>query len=122
MQRCFQYLCISFLFGFVLSSCKETQTIPYFHDLPDTVKPTLAKTVPFKNPVIQPDDLLSITIQTVDNTFTNATVNTTNANSTTATSAGTQPVPSGYLVDKNGMVELPFVGKIKLSGLTVAQA
>src|SRR3954468_9692218 len=98
MQRCFQYLCISFLFGFVLSSCKETQTIPYFHDLSDTARPTLAKTVPFKNPVIQPDDLLSITIQMVDNTFTNATVNTTNANSTSTGSNGIQTVPSGYLV------------------------
>src|SRR5206468_8976531 len=63
-----------------------------------------------------------ITIQTVDNTFTNATVNTANANSTAATSAGAQPVPSGYLVDKDGMVELPFIGKINLSGLTIAQA
>jgi polysaccharide export outer membrane protein len=120
MQRYIQYLCISFLFSFVLFSCKETQTIPYFHDLPDTAKPTLAKTVPFKNPVIQPDDLLSITIQTIDNTFVNATVNTTNANSSAGT--GGMQVPSGYLVNKNGMVELPFIGKIKLAGLTIAEA
>jgi polysaccharide export outer membrane protein len=119
MRKCLLIFYTGFLSCFLLSSCKVTQpTIPYFHDLPDTAKPTLAKTVPFKNPVIQPDDLLSITIQTVDNTFTNATVNTTNANS----SASTQPVPSGYLVNKDGLVELPFVGKIKLSGLTVAQA
>jgi polysaccharide export outer membrane protein len=121
MRKCLLIFYTGFLSCFLLSSCKVTQTtIPYFHDLPDTARPTLAKTVHFKNPVIQPDDLLSITIQTVDNTFTNATVNTTNANSS-AGGTGVQ-VPSGYLVNKDGMVELPFVGRIKISGLTIAQA
>ena len=122
MQKCLLIVYTALLFCFVFSSCKVNQTVPYFHDLPDTAKPTLAKTVPFRSPVIQPDDLLSITIQTIDNTFTNATVNTSNANSSTGATAGTQQVPSGYLVNKEGMVELPFVGKIKLAGLTIAQA
>ena len=123
MRKCLLIFYTGFLSCFLFTSCKVTQPeIPYFHDLPDTAKPTLAKTVPFKNPVIQPDDLLSITIQTVDNTFTNATVNTANANSTAAGGNGIQTVPSGYLVDKDGLVELPFIGKIKLSGLTVSQA
>src|SRR4051794_6853705 len=105
MRTCLLIFYTGFLGCLFLSSCKVTQpAIPYFHDLPDTARPTLAKTVPFKNPVIQPDDLLSITIQTVDNTFTNATVNTTNANSSAATGGGTQQVPSGYLVNKEGMV------------------
>jgi len=120
MQQWFRFLCISLISCSVFSSCKVSQTIPYFHDVPDTARPTLAKTVPFKDPVIQPDDLLSITVQTIDNTFTNTTVNTTNANSS-AGSASTQ-VPSGYLVNKEGMIEMPFVGKIKLAGLTIAQA
>lgn len=121
MQKCLLIIYTGFVCCFLLTSCKVNQSIPYFHDLPDTSKPTLAKTVSFKNPVIQPDDLLSITIQTIDNTFTNTTVNTTNANSSTGTATGT-PVPSGYLVNKDGIVVLPFVGKIKLSGLTITQA
>ena len=120
MQKWLRLLCISFITCFVFSSCKVNQTIPYFHDVSDTARPTLAKTVPFKNPVIQPDDLLSITIQTIDNTFTNATVNTSNANSSAG--ASSTQVPSGYLVNKEGMIELPFVGKIKLAGLTIAGA
>jgi len=122
MRTCLLIFYTVFVSCFLLSSCKITQqTIPYFHDLPDTARPTLAKTVPFKNPVIQPDDLVSITIQTIDNTFTNTTVNTTNANSS-AGAPNSTPVPSGYLVNKDGIVTLPFIGKIKLSGFTIAQA
>ena len=102
-----------------LSSCKATKTVPYFADFPDSInRPTAIKTVPFKNPVIQPDDILSITLQTIDQVVS-APVNS--ANSTTGgTGSGAQA--SGYLVDKNGQVELPFIGKIKLSGLTISEA
>ena len=109
---------LSIFFG----ACKTTKVVPYFSDFPDTARPTSAKAFPFKNPLIQPDDVLSITIQTIDNVVS-APVNTTNSSDVNGGSAtaGGQNV-SGYLVDKDGLVELPFIGKIKVSGLTTAEA
>ena len=109
---------VSFFFG----ACKTTKVVPYFSDFPDTARPAVTKTVPFKNPLIQPDDVLSITLQTIDNVVS-APVNTTNTTDVNSgsTGAGGQNI-SGYLVDKNGLVELPFIGKIKVSGLTTAEA
>ncbi len=116
-------LFIYFLLIFA-SACKTTKVVPYFSDFPDSARPAVTKTVPFKNPLIQPDDVLSITLQTIDNVVS-APVNTTNSSDVNASGAsagaGGQAI-SGYLVDKNGEVELPFIGRIKVSGLTTAEA
>ena len=111
------FLILSFLTVILfLTSCVANKRISYFQDFSDSARiAAVIKTVPFKNPVIKPDDVLSITIQTIDNTVTSP-VNTTNS-----TSAGTQAT-NGYLVNSAGEVELPFIGKIKLSGLTTSQA
>ena len=110
------FVFILLFFVFILPSCAAKKRISYFQDFPDSARIAEAvKTVPFKNPVIKPDDVLSITIQTIDNSVTSP-VNTTNS-----TAAGTQST-NGYLVNNAGEVELPFIGKIKLSGLTTSQA
>ncbi|WP_242918083.1 polysaccharide biosynthesis/export family protein [Pontibacter liquoris] len=69
-------------------------------------------------PVIQNNDLLSIVISSSNpaaseyfNTF-----NISDTRSITATNSITQAV--GYLVDQEGNVQLPFLGKLKASGLT----
>lgn len=116
--------CFSFvIFIYIFPSCTTYKTIPYFTDFPDTALRTSVKTVPFSSPVIKPDDLLSITIETVDADITrllnsaNSVVQTSNL----PPSVNQQTIP-GYLVDKNGEVELPFVGRIKLAGYTTIQA
>src|SRR5262245_1506007 len=95
-------------------SCTSYKNVAYFKDFSDTAAHTSVTTVPFKSPVIQPDDLLTISMQTIDPDV-NAVLN---ANAATAVSSGgpsplslptTQYTP-GYLVDKNGEVELPFSG------------
>ena len=113
------------LFVSAICSCNTYKTVPYFHDLPDTTTSALGFTVPFKNPTIQPDDILAINIGTLDQDITNF-LNKTAADAATLASSAA-PVSAeqgitGYLVDKNGEVELPFTGKIKLGGLTTAEA
>lgn len=105
------------------TSCKTYKNIPYFVDFPDTAYRTSVKTQPFKSPVIKPDDLLSITIETVDPEIT-ALLNSANAVTQPVGSAFSTPAQTipGYLVDKNGEVELPFVGKLKLEGYTTVEA
>ncbi len=102
-------------------SCTSYKTLSYFQDLPDISKNTLTKTFPFQNPVIQNDDILRIDVKTIDNSVTSL-LNDANTNAG-AVEARTPPASeSGYLVDKKGNVDLPFAGKIKVSGLTTAEA
>src|SRR5256885_10850631 len=108
LRKILFFLSAAIFFG--SSSCTSYKNVAYFKDLPDTAKPQIAKTIPFKSPVIQPGDLLTITIQTIDNDVTNllnsnsSNVNGGNSNvpvlgsSTSGGSVG-QDVPNGYLVD-----------------------
>lgn len=117
---------------FLFQSCITYKNAAYFQDFSDTAKPQIAKTIPFATPVIQVDDILTITIQTIDNDISgllnsNNSINGSNTSlpvSGSATAAGTptQQLVNGYLVDKDGIVELPFIGKVKLAGLTTSEA
>lgn len=109
------------------TSCKHYERIAYFKDFSDSSLPEAIQTHAFQNPLIQPDDVLSITIQTIDNEVTSLL----NSGSSATGIQGNVPVlgsstggqaPNGYLVDKEGRVELPFVGKVKVGGLTTADA
>ncbi|SEW44437.1 polysaccharide export outer membrane protein [Chitinophaga sp. YR573] len=103
----------------LLSSCVTTKNVRYFKDVPDTLKKKVVDQATFYTPVIQPDDILQVTIQTLDpstNTLLNPQASwpiTGNA----APSAGSTGV-SGYLVGKDGYVVLPLAGKILVKGKT----
>ena len=92
----------------LLTSCSTYKKIPYFQDA-STVKPTLVKTVPFSNPTIKIGDKLSVTIETLSNNTSSLTNNIVSS-------------PSGYLVDKEGKINLSFIGEVKVEGLTTFQA
>lgn len=118
-----KFILYYFILFVAFSSCRSYKNIPYFADFPDTTYRTSVNTQPFKSPVIKPDDLLNITVQTIDPEVT-ALLNSAN---TATQSIGSSVSPqvqtvSGYLVDKNGEVELPFVGKLKLADYTTIEA
>ncbi|TCD02688.1 polysaccharide biosynthesis/export family protein [Pedobacter psychroterrae] len=103
-----------------LYSCASKKSTVYFNNLADTVLSTHVNMAKFTEPVIQKDDILAITIQTID-------PNTSSANMqmpTTANTGGIQAQQniSGYLVDNDGMIELPMIGKLKLGGLNTYEA
>lgn len=106
-------------------SCTTYKTVPYFADIPDTTKPFDIHTEAYTSPVIQPDDILSITVVTLDPEanvlFNKSSVPSLAVGSSTATPIG-QQLLTGYLVDKDGFVDLPQVGKISLAGYTTSQA
>jgi polysaccharide export outer membrane protein len=107
-------------------SCSSTKNTRYFKNIPDS---GILKTIPrveYSAPKIQVDDILTILIQTVDPQAT-VTINMGNvavANSTAqaGSSASPQAPLSGYLVDKDGFVDLPVLGRIKLEGYTTGEA
>jgi len=108
---------------FSLSSCMVSKKSVYFRDVPlgSTASIALAQ---FEEPIIQSDDLLSITIQTIDPAAT-AAVNQVSAmpavGASSASSMGNQLI-QGFLVDKDGNVTIPMLGTIKLAGLTSYEA
>lgn len=112
-------LCCSFW------SCSNYKKLAYFRDLQDSTKSQIIAEIGYKELEIKADDILSITIQTID------PVNATSVNQLTSTpvagiSLGTASSPnaqvSGFLVDKEGNIELPMLGRIKLLGLTTIEA
>ncbi|NCD72409.1 polysaccharide biosynthesis/export family protein [Mucilaginibacter agri] len=96
----------------------------YFQDLPDTAKVASIGASKFLDPVIEPDDILAINVNTTE-TEAGMIINARNGvnlsagvnNQTGASGAGV-----GYLVDKNGDVEVPVLGKLHLAGLTITQS
>lgn len=103
-----------------LGSCSSQKNISYFKDVPDTVKQKMVEMATYSTPVIQADDILQVTIQTLDPAST-ALMNQQNSpNWAVGGNAGAAGVPSspGYLVDKLGFVTLPLVGKLLVKGKT----
>ena len=101
-----------------LTSC-STPNVVYLSNL-DSTRYTQIPKAAFKQPLIQSDDILSITIQTQDVTDPSAFNQT--SNSTSGSSDQQSSAISGFLVDLEGNVEIPIIGAIKVSGLTTNQA
>jgi len=125
------YLILFVLFISVgLFSCSSTKKIKYFQDIPDSGQLKTITKAEYTPPVIQPDDILTIIVQTVDpqNTVAinmgNIPVSSTGSllNASTTATAVNQQISAGYLVDKDGMVEVPVLGKMKLGGYTTTEA
>ncbi|WDF68985.1 polysaccharide export protein [Sphingobacterium oryzagri] len=103
---------------FFLNSC-AVKNIPYFQDLPVDSARVVKETARFTEPVIQFDDILSVTIQTID-PATAAVAN--QAVSESAANGLTVQQITGFLVDKNGSIQIPMIGSVQVAGLTTYQA
>lgn len=97
-----------------ISSCSTPKNITYFRDIPDTIKTKQVSLAAYNTPVIQTDDILQVTIQTLDPSSTSS------LNQQSSVSMG-GTVVSGYLVDKEGYVVLPLIGKMMVKGKTTDQ-
>jgi len=104
-----------------LFSCGSTRQLKYFQDLPDTTKLAVLKVVNFTVPVIHPDQVLSVNIYTIDLSAT-ASVNAVNQAVVSTQGAVSGFDASGYLVDRDGYIEMPELGKIRVEGLNIEQA
>lgn len=106
----------------VLASCITKKEITYLQDYSGTNPEFMpfAQRGPYK---LQPKDVLSIQMNVPnfeDKTFLKEAAATGTASSTTTTT--TNPYLSGYVVDDSGYVALPVVGRLKMGGLSIAEA
>ncbi len=113
-------MCLIFIFVIFLSvnACVPSKKFVYFNTLKEDstypAKVVKGGTTQFTDPTIQPNDILSITIQTLAQNATNAPVE--------AAAAPVADPLSGFLVDKEGYVEIQPIGQVKVGGLTTAEA
>jgi len=104
-----------------LSSCASTKQLRYFNDLPDTNRIELPH-MPQIERTVQDGDRLLITIAGQDPEAA-ALFNDYGGVSSTGVSRTIRSESEvvGTLVDADGTIELPYVGKVKASGLTAVQ-
>src|SRR5579884_1356803 len=105
-----------FIIIFSTSGCVSSKKIIYFNDLPDTITTPIVinRPTPFVDPKIESNDILAITVQTPVQNASNAPI--------TSNASGTFSELNGFLVDKNGYVELSLIGFVKVGGLTTSEA
>lgn len=108
---------------FCLGACVSTKKTVYFSDIP-TDNPNV-KLPEYKEPIVLVDDVLHITIQTIDG-GTTAAINqlsgsVADAGNPAAPSSVNNSAPSGYLVDKEGQISMPMLGMLKVAGLTTSE-
>ena len=104
-----------------LASCTSYKKVAYLQDSSDFA--SMSQTISLYEPKIQPQDLLNITVTNPDNTTASLAYNLVAPMDVSRTqSLTTQPTLQNYLVDNEGMVSIPRIGKVKVGGLTVGQA
>lgn len=106
------------------TSCVSPKTIVYFQG--DTLRNSSQQITQKYVPTLQPNDILSIVVGSL-NAEANEVFNTPNLFTTASTNysssgGGARVQPLGYLVDINGAIEVPLVGKVKIGGLTTTDA
>lgn len=99
-------------------SCSNTRKLVYFNNVGNN---TFAGESKADNILLAPNDILSITISSL-NPEASAIFNPKKESVTKATTVtGSNTESGGYLIDPDGNIQLPVLGKIKAAGLNKAQ-
>jgi polysaccharide export outer membrane protein len=101
--------CVLVLTLLVFSSCNSTKKLIY---LPNVQEGAIPTNTPFPESMIQKNDILSITVSSL-NPEASAIFNSPNAAASGA--------PVGYLVNSEGSIQFPVIGNIKAAGYTKNQ-
>lgn len=110
----------------ILQSCAIKRNLVYFSNLPDST--ILQQEILSQTPTtIEVGDALSIKVATLNPDanilFNSGSLPMSNQSTGVSSSVSSTAVLSdGYLVDENGNIDFPILGKIKVEGLTKEQA
>lgn len=128
-ERGLRFACPILIFiTLVFSSCGTNKKIAYFQDVSSTAydSPQILALATETDLKIQPDDILQITIQSIDPELNNIMgSNNMGELSRSANNASLPTTPSdnipGFRVDKLGFIELPLAGKLQVAGLNTTE-
>lgn len=110
-------LCALLLFIVIgFTDCNSAKQVAYFQDVPDSTgvikRVDIAQ---FEEPVIHKGDILNIEVTTIDTKIGGMTT------SQSESGDGKKDLIVGYNVDKNGVIEIPILGKLEVVGLTTME-
>jgi len=112
-MKILSFLVLPFFAVILFSSCKTQRAFGYVEDFTDTSGKVQVK---YPEPLIQKSDVLSIVVYSdaIDEGKTDAMYNLANEGTGSESTRG-------FLVDLDGNIQYPRIGKIKAEGLTKAQ-
>lgn len=96
-----------------VASCSTPKNVTYFQDITDTIIPVTAESAVR----IEPGNRLSIMVKSKDPVLAdlfNLTVNTSRLGNSSTTPEGL----ASYIVSKNGTIDMPVLGEVKVAGMT----
>ncbi len=108
-----------FVLMMALAGCSSTKDVAYFKN---SAEVNLEASKQLYDARIMPKDILTITVSTIDKEAAipfNLVVATPMAQNTGLTSQGAL---QSYLVDNDGMIDFPKMGRVKVGGLTKGEA
>ncbi|TPE42523.1 polysaccharide export protein [Pontibacter mangrovi] len=108
-------ICFLVIIPVLFSGCANTRNAVYFSDTKSTEYNSSMESL---EPVVQKNDLLSITVNSLNpeaSEIFNA-FNTSNVRSVSA--SNTVSPATGYLVDQDGYIQFPMLGRVKAAGLS----
>lgn len=112
---------VSLLAAMLLASCTSYKKVPYLQNSDEWSGKEIKAEV--YEPKIQPFDLLNILVTNPDNPSSSMAYNLISPSDISRNlSLQSQPTLHDYLVDADGFVTIPNVGKVKVGGLTIAKA
>ena len=104
-----------------LASCTSYKKVPYLQDSSNFA--SMPQEIGLYEAKIQPQDMINILVLNPENSSTSYSYNLTSpADMSQTTSMLSQPTMQHYLVDNDGCVVIPNVGKLKVAGLTISEA
>jgi len=114
------FLCIvTFIYVTILfESCASNRNYIYFYNAQSIASKDSSSNY---TPILKADDLLSINVSTIDPDASKPFNPIVVSNNTTGQIIGT-PATQNFLIDADGTIDYPVLGKIKLAGLSRKEA
>lgn len=101
------------------TDCNSAKQVAYFQDVADSVAVVKrVRTATYTEPTVNIGDVLSIEVTTIDAKIGG---NVANADQMNNVNSDKVQEMSGYVVDKNGYIEMPMMGRMHVVGMTTMQ-
>ena len=116
------FVFLSLLSLLFLASCTSYKKVPYMQNSREWAE--IEQTIAVHEPKVMPGDMLSILVTNPDNPFTSMSYNLVSPADISSTSRLTMqsaPTMHDYLVDADGCVVIPNIGKVQVAGCTISE-